>query len=96
MKITMFEPAHPSTFIKEEIEVNGASFAKAAKALEITRSQLHEIVSGQSAITVSFALKFEEVFGFKAEILIKIQMAYDSAITRKNSRKRLSTYLQNI
>ncbi|NRA89084.1 MAG: HigA family addiction module antidote protein [Rhizobiales bacterium] len=94
--MTMFDPAHPSLFIKEELEATGATIAKAALALKITRSQLHRIVKGQSAITIDFALKFEAVFGFKAEMLIKLQTAYDFSLARKSDDIKLTAWQSKV
>jgi antitoxin HigA-1 len=48
---------HPGLHVKDEIEALDMSVSKIASALGVTRSQLHRLIAGQSAISAEMALR---------------------------------------
>lgn len=81
----MKTPSHPGLHVREEIDALGLSVSKAADALGITRSQLHRILAGQSAISAEMALRLETVIGSTADMWLRLQAAYDVAEVRRRA-----------
>jgi addiction module HigA family antidote len=80
--MAMKNPPHPGRGLKADLEALGLSVATAAEALEVSRSQLHRVVSGESAVSPELALKLEVVIGGSAEAWLRMQAAYDAAQIR--------------
>ena len=59
------------------IWTNYLSVAEAAKAMRVTRQQLHNVLQGRSAVTPQMALRFEKAFGGSADMWLRMQAAYD-------------------
>lgn len=59
------------------------SIVEAAKALGVTRQQLHNRIAGRSAITPEMAAKLELAIG--ANAWLRMQMNYDLAQARKRA-----------
>ena len=51
----MKNPPHPGELIGDNLTELGVSISAAAKALGITRQQLHNLISGRSGITPEMA-----------------------------------------
>ncbi|CAN5456527.1 HigA family addiction module antitoxin [soil metagenome] len=80
--MAMKVPAHPGRLVKAAIDELGLSVAQAAKALGITRAQLHRVVKGTSAVSPEMALRLEVVIGTTADHWLRMQAAYDAAEVR--------------
>ncbi len=80
--MVMKNPVHPGRVVKEEIVFLDLSVAQAAKALGVTRSQLHRVVSGESRVSPEMALRLECVIGSTADHWLRMQAAYDAAEIR--------------
>ena len=78
----MKNPPHPGLHVRDEIDALGRSVSKAADALGATRSQLHRVLAGQSAISAEMALQLETVIGSTADMWLRLQAAYDVAQVR--------------
>lgn len=83
----MKNPVHPGALAKANLDELKLSVAEAAKAMKITRQQLHNVVQGKSAVSPQMALRFEKAFGGSADIWLRMQGAYDLAQARRNHRK---------
>ena len=81
----MKNPAHPGELIGDNLEELGVSIVDAAKALGITRQQLHNLIAGRSAITPEMAFKLEKAIGSTADGWLLMQMNYDLARIRKRA-----------
>ena len=79
-------PAHPGLLVKECIDDLGLSVAEAANGLDVTRQQLHNVISGRSAVTPEMALRFEKAFGGTADTWLRMQMNYDLAQVRNRKQ----------
>ncbi|MHA1565508.1 MAG: HigA family addiction module antitoxin [Alphaproteobacteria bacterium] len=79
---TMKNPVHPGKIVKDEIDFLDLSVAGAAKALGVTRSQLHRVISGSSSVSAEMALRLEFVIGSTADHWLRMQAAYDAAQVR--------------
>lgn len=79
----MKNPPHPGGVIEDVLEHLNCSVAEGAKALGVSRSQLHRVIRGQSAISPEMALRLEKVIGSTMGTWLRAQSAYDEAQTRK-------------
>ena len=84
----MKNPPHPGFALKDEIEALDppTSVAKTAEALGVTRSQLHRVLSGESAISPEMALRLELANIGTADHWLRMQMNYDLAQTRLRAK----------
>lgn len=85
--MNMKNPPHPGELIGDSLAELGVSIVEAAKALNITRQQLHNLIAGRSAITPEMAVKLEMAIGSTADTWLRMQMNYDLAQVRKRAIK---------
>jgi len=78
----MKNPPHPGRGLKADIQELNLSTIQAAEALGVSRSQLHRVLAGESAISPELALRLETVIGGTAEAWLRMQAAYDAAQVR--------------
>ncbi len=78
-------PVHPGALVAECLAELGVSVAEAAKALGITRQQLHNVVAGRSGVTPEMSIRFEKAFGSTADTWLRMQANYDLAQVRKRA-----------
>ena len=79
----MKNPVHPGALAQANLDELNLSVAAAAKTLQVTRQQLHNVVRGKSAVSPMMALRFEKAFGGTADMWLRMQAAYDLAQARK-------------
>ena len=77
--MVMFNPPHPGEGLKDDIASLNLTTAEAAKALGVTRQQLHKVLTGVSAISPEMAVRLEAVIGSTADHWLRLQAAYDLA-----------------
>jgi antitoxin HigA-1 len=82
MTMPMKNPPHPGLGLKADFDELRLTIADAAKALGVSRSQLHRVVSGKSDISPELALRLEVVIGSTADAWLRRQAAYDAAQVR--------------
>lgn len=81
---------HPGDVILHEfIKPLSITRYRAAKALGIQQRRLDEICAGTRAVTADTALRLERVFGMDADFWLRLQSAYDLAVVRRASSKRI-------
>jgi antitoxin HigA-1 len=78
----MKNPSHPGSLIKADIDELGLSVMDAAKALGISRQQLHAVIAGRAAVTPEMAIRLEKALGSTADTWLRMQMNYDLAQVR--------------
>lgn len=81
----MKNPPHPGLGLKDDFDALGLSIADAAKALGVSRSQLHRVAAGKSDISPELALRLEVVIGGTAEAWLRRQAAHDAAQVRQRA-----------
>ena len=87
MKIGM-QLSHPGAFIKTEVmEELGLSISKAADILGVRRATLSDLVHEKAALSAEMALRLEKAFQLNMEMLLRMQVWYDSAKMRKQAKK---------
>jgi len=82
----MKNPVHPGELVKANLEELGLSVADAAQALGVTRQQLHNVITGKSAVSPEMSLRFEKAFGGGADMWLRMQVAYDLARVRHEKK----------
>jgi len=83
----MKNPPHPGDLIRTEvIEALGLNVSKAAEILKVRRATLSDLLHGKAALTPEMALRIEKAFGPDMDHLLRMQLAYDVAQTRKQAR----------
>ncbi len=83
----MKNPVHPGELVRANLEEIGLSVAEAAKGLRVTRQQLHNVVSGRSAVSPEMAVRFEKAFGGSADMWLRMQAAFDLAQVRSREHE---------
>jgi addiction module HigA family antidote len=82
----MKNPPHPGDLIRTEIvEALGLSISKAAEVLKVRRATLSDLLHGKAALTPEMALRIEKAFGPNMDHLLRMQLAYDVARTRRQA-----------
>jgi antitoxin HigA-1 len=80
----MFDLVHPGEVLKEDVLADaGLSVAKAAVVLGVGRPALSAVLNGRASLSPEMALRFEKAFGISMELLLKMQLQFDIAKTRK-------------
>lgn len=79
---------HPGDLIRTEIiEALGLTVSKAAEILKVRRATLSDLLHGKAALTPEMALRIEKAFRPDMNHLLRMQLAYDVAETRKHARQ---------
>jgi antitoxin HigA-1 len=78
----MKNPSHPGSLVKSDIDELGLSVVEAAKALGISRQQLHSVIAGRASVTPEMAVRLEKALGSTADTWLRMQMNYDLAKIR--------------
>jgi antitoxin HigA-1 len=82
ISMPMKNPSHPGGLIKADIDELGLSVMDVAKALGISRQQLHAVIAGRAGVTPEMALRLEKALGSTADTWLRMQMNYDLAQVR--------------
>ena len=90
----MLNPPHPGEGLKDDLEALGLTTAEAAKALGVTRQQIHRILTGVSGISPEMALRLEAVIGSTASHWLRLQSAYDLSVVRKKRANVVSNLVR--
>lgn len=79
----MKNPPHPGLTVRHDcLEPLGLTVTDAAKALDVTRQALNNLLNGKSGISPEMAVRLAKAFGSSAETWLGIQLAYDLAQVR--------------
>lgn len=80
------KPAHPGEFIRVEIlEELELTIAKASRILGVRAATLSDLVNEKASLSPEMAMRIELAFGVQAELLLRIQALYDSAMIRERA-----------
>lgn len=81
-------PVHPGHVVRYDcLEPLGLSITDAAKALQVTRQALNNIVNAKSGISPEMAIRLSKAFGSTPESWLGMQVAYDLAQARKHEHE---------
>jgi antitoxin HigA-1 len=74
---------HPGDWLKTEIvEANGIAIVSLAKAFGVSRQAVSALLNSRASLSADMAIRFEKLFGIKADTLCRMQVAYDLAQAR--------------
>ena len=80
----MKNPPHPGDLVRTEIvEALGLNITQAARILKVRRATLSDLLHGKVTLTPEMALRIEKAFGPEMDHLLRMQLAYDVAKTRR-------------
>jgi addiction module HigA family antidote len=82
--LTPFEPTHPGELIKSEVEYRGIKQRDLAAQMDMSYSQLNEILNGKRPVSAEIALMFEAVLGVEPMTLVNMQTRYNMQTAQKN------------
>ncbi len=83
-------PIHPGEFLREDYLLPlGLSANALAIALRVPVTRISEIVRERRGITADTALRLARYFGTTPDFWMKMQMAYDLALARRESIARI-------
>ena len=83
----MKNPVHPGEILKEDVLAEaGLTVARAAEILGVGRPALSAVLNGRASLSPEMALRFEKAFGVSIELMLKIQLNFDIAKTRKMAK----------
>jgi addiction module HigA family antidote len=84
----MKNPPHPGGSIRRAcLEPLGLSVTEGAKILGVSRQALNNVINGKSGISPEMAIRISKAFGSTPETWLRMQIAYDLALARKNEDK---------
>ena len=75
--LTPFEPTHPGSLIRNELEERKMTQAKLAEQIGVSPSLMNEIVNGKRAVNTEMALLLEAALGIAAHIWLDLQSDYN-------------------
>lgn len=82
--MAMKNPPHPGGLIWTEIiQPLNLNITQAADILKVRRATLSDLLRGKTALSPSMALRIEKAFGPDMNHLLRMQLAYDVARTRR-------------
>lgn len=81
----MKNPSHPGSLIKADIDELGLSVLEVAKALGVSRQQLHSVIAGRAGVTPEMAVRLEKALGSTADTWLRMQMNCDLAQVRSRA-----------
>jgi addiction module HigA family antidote len=84
----MKNPAHPGELVRHDcLEPLGLTITEAAKALNVTRQTLNNLVNKKSGISPEMAVRLSKVFNGSPEFWMRLQLNYDLAQIERNAAK---------
>jgi addiction module HigA family antidote len=84
----MKNPPHPGELVRADcLEPLGLSITDAAKALNISRQALNNLVNKKSSMSPEMAVRLSKVFNGSPEFWMRLQLNYDLAHIQRNASK---------
>ena len=84
----MKNPPHPGGSIRRAcLEPLGLSVTEGAKILGVSRQTLNNVINGKSGISPEMAIRLSKAFGSTPETWLRMQLAYDLAVARRNESR---------
>ena len=84
-KIEPYAPTHPGEVIKDEIESRGVSQRALATQIDVSYSQLNEVLNGKRPLNTEMAMLIAAALDIDAEPLLTMQTRYDIITARRNN-----------
>lgn len=84
--IEPYEPTHPGSVLKDEIEYRGISQKRLAAIMDVPYTLLNEVLNGKRPVNTELALLIEATLDLSAEPLLNMQARYNMLVTKRNSK----------
>ena len=82
--MAMKNPPHPGELIRTEIiEALELNVSQAAAILKVRRATLSDLLNGKATLSPDMALRIVKAFGTDMDHLLRMQVAYDVAQSRR-------------
>lgn len=79
---------HPGEWLKSEvIDAQGIAIGALANAIGVSRQTVSALLNGRAALSADMAIRFEKLFGIKADTLCRMQTAHSLAQARLHEHK---------
>jgi antitoxin HigA-1 len=79
---------HPGEWLKSEVvEAQGIAIGTLASAIGVSRQSVSALLNGRSSLSADMAIRFEKLFGIKADTLCRMQTAHSLAQARVHEHK---------
>ena len=79
-----FEPTHPGSILKEELEFRGITPTHFAEQTGISNSELNDLLNSKCPITTEYAMLIEAALDIEATFWIRMQADYDLTMAKRN------------
>lgn len=83
--LTPFEPTHPGSLLRDELEERNMTQAKLARQIGISPSLINEVVNGKRAVNTELALLLEAALGISAHIWLDLQADYNMQVAKSDT-----------
>lgn len=84
-KITTDVLLHPGEVLADELEAREIKQKDFAQKIKLQAPHLNDLLKGKRHISARIAIKIEKETGIDADYWLRLQMAYDLAIARKEA-----------
>ena len=83
-------PVHPGQFLRDEfLEPLDLSVYALARALNVPRPRLNEVVRGRRAVSTDTALRLARYFGTSPQFWINLQARYELDVAERTLRRTI-------
>ncbi len=84
----MKNPPHPGRLVKQEcLGPLSLSITRGAEILGVTRLTLSNLINGKNGVSPEMAIRLSKAFGSSPEVWLGLQLDYDLAQAKKNSKQ---------
>lgn len=80
---------HPGEVLVDEINARGILQKDFAKKIKLLAPHFNDLLKGKRHISARIALKLEKELSIDADYWLRLQIAYDLAIAKKEMKKEL-------
>ena len=88
-------PVHPGQFLREEfLAPLGLSVYALARALNVPRPRLNEVVRGRRSVSTDTALRLARYFGTSPQFWINLQVRYDLDVAERALRPAIDSQVK--
>ena len=88
-------PVHPGRFLRDEfLEPLGLSVYALARALNVPRPRLNDVVRGRRSVSTDTALRLARYFGTSPEFWVNLQVRYDVDIAERTLRRTIDSQVK--
>lgn len=78
---------HPGAWLRDEIVgPAGLSVTALADALGVTRQAASNVLNARAGVSAEMAIRFEKLFGLRADTLVRMQAVHDLDQARKGEK----------